>query len=401
MLEKDFTILQNRKISYLDNAATTQKPKIVIDSIKDFYEKYNSNVHRGLYTLSEEATLKLEDARKIVAKFINADYNEIVFVKNTTEGLNNLANSIERTLVITKEHNIVSTVIEHHSNFVPWQQLAKRTGAEFRVIDYDTKAQKLLDLSKSVDENTLIVAFTGMSNVTGLKIDIKKIVKEIRKKNNNAIIIVDATQLIAHDIVDVKNLDVDFLVFSAHKVYGPTGVGVVYGKKLLLEKIHPFHYGGNMVNKVELQDTTWADIPEKFEAGTIDTPGIVAFSKALEYLNKNNYKKLLQYEESLKNYALTELRKIKQVKIIGHNNREVSYGPVISFTLDKVHPHDLSSICDEHNVCIRAGHHCAQPLMKKLGLLATSRLSISFYNTKADIDKLVESIKNAIKIIGN
>jgi len=414
MNEKDFPILHNKnkpdknkksgihKLHYLDNAATTQKPQIVIDAHAYFYENHNANVHRGLYKLSEEATQMLEESRKTIAGFINANQDEIIFTKNATESFNNLANSLERTLVINKECNIVSTVIEHHSNFVPWQQLAKRTEAEFRVVDYDVKKNELHDVAKYVDKDTIIVAFTGMSNVNGLMPDVKKIISDIRKKNKNAIIIVDGTQLVAHKIVDVKDLDVDFMAFSAHKVYGPTGVGILYGKKELLEKIHPFHYGGNMVNKVELTDTNWAESPDKFEAGTIDTAGIVAAAQAITYLQKNNFEKLLKYEDSLKKYLLKELRKIKSIKIIGYDEKQLKgeralFGPVVSFTIDKVHPHDIAAICDEYNVCIRAGHHCAQPFMKKLQVMATARASLSFYNSKEDVDTLVEALKYAIK----
>ncbi|MGV8086707.1 MAG: aminotransferase class V-fold PLP-dependent enzyme [Candidatus Woesearchaeota archaeon] len=396
----DFPLIKNRKVSYLDNAATTQKPQCVIDALKEYYEMHNANSHRGLYKISEESTKILYDSRKIIAEFINANPEEIIFTKNSTEALNDVARSIEETIIITKEHNIVATIIEHHSNFIPWQQLAKRTTAEFRIVDYTIEKNKLEDIANIIDENTLIVAFTAMSNVTGMILDIKNIIKGIRKKNKNTIIIIDATQIIAHKKVDVKDLDVDFLVFSGHKMYGPTGVGVLFAKKIFLEKIAPFNYGGNMINKVELYDSNWADVPEKFEAGTQDTAAIYALSKAIEYFKKN-YNKIESNEKKVQEYALKELRKIKDIKILGHNitANNGNYGPVISFTINGIHPHDLAEICDKYNVCIRAGHHCTQPLHKKLNIMATSRISIGAYNTTKDIDNLITAINYARKIL--
>ena len=411
ILRKDFPLINNRKISYLDNASTTQKPQCVIDALTEFYGLHNANSHRGSYTISEESTQILFESRKIVAEFINASPEEIVFTKNSTEALNSIANSIEKTIVITGQHNIVSTIIEHHSNFIPWQQLAKRTKASFRIVDYNIEKNNLLDISKEVDENTLLVAFTAMSNVTGLMLDVKNIIKSIRKKNKNTLIIVDATQLIAHENIDVLELDVDFLVFSGHKIYGPTGVGVVYAKKDILEKISPFNYGGNMINTVELYDSDWAQIPEKFEAGTQDTASIYALAKAIKYFKKNQTT-IISNENEVYAYALKELRRIKNVKIIGHeniiynNNNKVDnkdinnkYGPVISFTIDNLHPLDLATVCNEYEVCIRAGHHCTQPLHTKLGLVATSRISIGAYNNTKDIDNAIKGIKHAIEII--
>ncbi len=370
-----------------------------------------------LYALSEESTKILSDSRKIIAEFVNASADEIIFTKNSTDALNNIANSLERTLIITNQHNVVSTIIEHHSNFIPWQQLAKRTKAEFRIVDYDLKKNNLLDISSQIDENTMLVAFTAMRDVTGLMPDVKNIIKSIRKKNKNIIIIVDATQLIAHQLINVKELDVDFLVFSGHKIYGPTGVGIVYAKKELLEKIEPFNYGGNMINHVGLYDSDWAQIPEKFEGGTTDTAAINALAKAISYL-KRNYHIIINIEQKVYSYALLELRKIPQLKIIGHedldnnlnhiNNTKINninkiatnkYGPVISFSIENIHPHDLATICNDNTVCIRAGHHCAEPLHKKLGLVATSRISIGAYNTTSDIDSLIIAINKAIKML--
>lgn len=396
-MKKDFLIFEKDKsLVYLDNAATTQKPKIVIDSLTGFYETTNANAHRGVYKLSENATAKLEDAREIFAKFISSSKENIIFAKSATEGLNMLALSLERTFVFDKKDNIIVSEIEHHSNFVPWQQLCKRTGAEFRIVPYDKNKHVLDKISRYVDENTKIVAFTAMSNVTGLIIDVVSEIKNIRKKNKNVLIIIDATQYVAHKKLDVKEWDADFIVFSAHKIYGTTGVGILYGKTKLFDSIEPFLYGGNMISSVDIVDSTWADIPEKFEAGTIDAPGIVASAQGVLYFKKN-YLDYSRQEEILKEYALKRLKTVPGLEIIGHTNK--NYGPVISFVIKGIHPHDLATICDRHNVCIRSGHHCAQPFMKKLGVTATSRISISFYNTTSDIDKLTDAIIDAKKIL--
>ena len=389
----DFPIFKNREIVYLDNAATTQKPQVVIDKLRNFYENNNANAHRGVYKLSEDATTLLEEARKVFAAFVNAKKENIIFTKSATEGLNMIANSLEKTFIFDKEDNIVVTEIDHHSNFLPWQQLCKRTGAEFRVVKYDLKKQDIEDISRYVDDNTKIAAFTAMSNVSGLMIDVKEQISKIRKKNKDTIIIIDATQYVAHNKID---WGADFFVFSAHKIYGTTGVGIIYGKTKFLEKIEPFNYGGNMISSVDIKESTWADIPDRFEAGTIDAAGIIASAEAIKYFQKGFYG-FMKIEDALKNYALKRLRAISGLRIIGHNTK--GYGPVISFTLDKIHPHDLATICDRHNVCIRSGHHCAQPFMKKLGLVATSRVSISFYNTASDIDRLVDAINDAKKVL--
>lgn len=395
-MRKDFPLLNNRKIVYLDNAATTQKPKIVIDTLKFYYENVNANAHRGIYSLSEETTKMLEDSRKIFSKFINSNPENVIFTKNATEGLNLIATTIERTLLLTKEDNIVVTEIEHHSNFLPWQQLCGRNNLLLKVVPYNNRKNNIEDISKYVDKNTKVVAFSAMSNVTGLVIDIVTQIKKIRNKNKDALIIIDATQYIAHNRVDVKKIDADFVVFSAHKIYGTTGVGIVYSKTKFLEKLEPFLYGGNMISYVSIEESKWADFPEKFEAGTLDYASIIASAKAILYLEKN-FKEFIGIEKKLTDYALKRLKSIKGLRVIGHDKN--NYGPVISFTVKGIHPHDLATICDRYNVCVRSGHHCAQPLMKKLGVLATTRVSISFYNNTEDIDKLIMAINNAKKIL--
>jgi cysteine desulfurase/selenocysteine lyase len=402
-IKNDFKILNG--ISYLDNAATTQKPAVVLDTLKNFYETTNANVHRGVYKISEQATRMLDDARKTFAGFINAKDVNIIFTKNATEGINQIANSLERTFMFSNKSsdtdNIVVTEIEHHSNFVPWQQLSKRNSLEFRIVPYDLKKEYIEPIAKYVDEHTKIVAFTAMSNVSGLIIDVDTQIKTIRKKNKDTIIIVDATQYIAHNKLNINEWDADFIVFSAHKIYGTTGVGIVYGKSRFLEKIEPFFFGGDMISIVDAQESTWAEIPSKFEAGTLDAAGIIASSEGIKYFQKN-FDEYQKHEKNLKNYALKRLKTIKGLAVIGHdakNNKNNNYGPVISFIMKDIHPHDLATICDRHNVYIRAGHHCAQPFMKKLGVSATSRASLAFYNTIQDIDNLVYAINDAKKVL--
>jgi cysteine desulfurase / selenocysteine lyase len=390
--KEDFPIFKTG-IVYLDNAATTQKPKIVIDSLTNFYLKENANPRTGSYAISEQASANLEEARRTFADFINAQTGEIIFTRNATDSFNILADSI--ALNLSKKDNIVSTEIEHHSNFIPWQQAAIRTGALFRVAQYNPEGE-ILRIDELVDSNTKIVALTLMSNVTGFVPDAKKIISAIRKKNKNVIIVADGTQAVAHQKIDVKKLDVDFMCFSAHKIYGPAGVGILYGKLDALSKLAPTRFGGGMIKQVNYADSTWADIPAIFEPGTINAESIIASAQALNYLTAKNISELFRKEEELKNYALGNLQKIKGVKIIGHKSN--SNGPVISFTLEGIHPHDIASICARKNVCVRAGHHCAQMFHRRLGIPASTRISLSFYNEKDDIDKLVECINDAIKI---
>lgn len=404
-IKQNFPLLKKQKdLHYLDNGATTQKPKVMMNALIEFYETSNANAHRGLYKLSSSATFKLSWARTQVTKFINANNeNEIVFTKSATEALNLLAYSLESS--IKKSDNIIVTELEHHSNYIPWQQLAKRTKAKFKVAKYDKEKYELENIPKLVDKNTAIVALIGMSNVTGQILDIEKIAYEIKQKNPNTLVIIDATQLIAHKKIIARNTEADFLVFSAHKIYGPMGVGVLWGEYEKLSKLRPFLYGGNMIEKVTEKETTWEFPPNKFEAGTIDSAGIYAFGKTLEWLEKQDLSKFWKHEEELKKYALKKLKE-EGIKIYGHDSIQTaddraqkSYGSVISFEVKGIHPHDLATIADKNNVCIRAGQHCCQPLMDRLDIPGTSRISISFYNDKKDIDALIEAIKYAKKIL--
>ena len=377
-MKKDFPILKN--VSYLDNAATTQKPIRVINRIKKFYEKENSNVHRGIYSLSEEATKTFEDSRKVIADFINASPEELVFVHNATDGLNHLARAYKGEVLVTE--------MEHHSNFVPWQVRSEN----FRVVPLD----ELDSISDYVTEKTRVVSVTHMSNVSGKIMDVKSVVQSVKKKNPDVIVIVDGCQAIAHMDVDVKDSGVDYYVFSGHKVYGPTGIGVIYGKKELLKKIKPFNYGGGMINEVLNDETTYAELPNKFEAGTQNIAGVIGLAEAVKYLKKG-FEEKKSGEEELQGYLVDELKKINNLEIIGHDDE--LYGPVVSFNIRGLHPHDVAEFCNKNSVCIRAGHHCSQPFMNALGITATCRVSLSFYNDEEDVDKLIKSLKEAQRVI--
>jgi cysteine desulfurase/selenocysteine lyase len=391
-MKKDFPALKG--VTYLDSAATTQKPLAVMNAVSGFYGTDNANVHSGIYESSEKAAKLIEESREAVAGLIGAEKDEIIFTRNATDSFNMLAESLEK--YAGKLNNVISTELEHHSNFVPWQQLAKKTGAEFRVAEY-SEANEAINPEKYVDARTKIVAFTAMSNVTGLIPDAAAIIKTIRAKNSNAIIILDITQAVAHGKVDVKKLDCDFACFSAHKVYGPAGVGIIYGRKELLGQLEPTRFGGGMIRKVTKEESTWAELPERLEAGTLNTEGIVGTGAALKYLREKNLPELFRAEEELKEYAIEKLRAIGGLKIVGHKKQR--HGPVIAFNMEGLHPHDVATICARDNVCIRAGSHCAHPLHQRLGVPATLRASLSFYNDRKDIDKLVKSLDDAKRIL--
>lgn len=401
--KKDFPIFRNNKnLIYLDSAATSQKPQVVIDAIKNYYETYNSNVRRGLYPIAEKATQKVEKVRRQVAKFINAKYlEEIIFVRNTTEAINLVAYAFGRNYV-QKGDSIATTIMEHHSNFVPWQQLALEKKAKFEVIDIDenfqfpsaswrTNFQSNLNVQK-----TKLLAITHVSNVLGSINPIKEIIQTVRKKNPQIKILVDGAQAVPHMRVDVQDLDCDFLAFSGHKMMAETGIGVLYGKKKLLEEMNPFLFGGEMVREVDVWKTTFANIPFKFEAGTPDIAGIISLGEAIEYLNRTGIESVQKREEELTRYCLEKMKRIDGLTICGPKKGERA--GIISFTLNGVHPHDIAQILGDRGICIRAGHHCAMPLHKKLGLAATARVSFYLYNDEEDIDRLIEGIKKVKKI---
>jgi cysteine desulfurase/selenocysteine lyase len=392
-IKNHFPIFKNHpNLVYLDNASTTQTPQSVLDTMNDYYTNYRANIHRGIYNLSVEATQKYEEARIKVSKFINAEPEEIIFTSGTTHGLNLLA----YTLQFSKGDNIVLTRLEHHANLIPWQTVAKCTGAELRFIELTPEHEIDLQSAKNlIDKNTKLVSFTALSNTLGTKVNIETIVQHAKKVN--AITIVDAAQIISHEPTDVKKLDCDFLVFSGHKMYGPTGIGVMYGKKELLEKLDPFFYGGDMVKEVSYEAATWADVPQKFEGGTPNIAAAIGLGAAVDFIQEMGWETIKKNEQELTEYLFSKLPKF--VNIIGSNLKSEKSG-IISFTIDGVHPHDIAEILNRHNVAIRAGHHCTMPLMKHLGITGTARVSLAMYNTKEDIDKLInalEEVKNIFK----
>lgn len=393
--KKDFPIFENHKnLIYLDSAATSQRPRMVINTLTHFYEHDNANIHRGIYTLSEEATKKYEAVRGKVAQFIHAQPEEIVFTKNTTESINLLSYILQELIPLGKTEIVVSEM-EHHSNLVPWQEFCKRNGMTLRFIPitktYELDYQKAEEI---INEKTALVAFTHVSNVFGTVNDVVKIVTMAKK--NNVLVVIDAAQSVLHLVVDVKKIDCDFLAFSSHKMLGPTGVGVLYGKKNLMEKLPPFLFGGGMIDKVTYENAHFAPPPEKFEAGTPNFGGVVALGTAIDYLEKNDRSALEIYEKELLKYALEKLKTMKGITLY-NPGLEKSVG-VISFTLENVHPHDVASILNDYNIAIRAGHHCCMPLMKKLGITGTCRVSISLYNTIDDIDQLIEALKKVKEV---
>ena len=385
-IKKDFPILRNN-IVYLDSASTTQKPQEVIDAIKEFYEKSNSNIHRGLYKLSEKATQLYESTREKVAKFINSNSEEIIFTRGTTESLNFVANCLGD--LMKEGDTILLTEMEHHANLVPWQVVAKKNKLNLKFIPVDQNGNLMID--EKLFKNVKVVSVAHISNALGTINDIKKI-EELTHKNN-AYFILDAAQSIGHIKLDVKKINCDFLAFSGHKMLGPFGIGVLYGKKELLEKLEPFLYGGDMIKEVKLNESKWNDLPWRFEAGTQNIEGVVGLGNAIDYINKLGFNKIKEHEEEITKYALKELSKIKELKIYSPNERT----GIISFNVQGIHSHDVAQLLDKYNICVRAGHHCCMPLMKKLGINGTVRVSLYIYNNKEDIDKLVEGLKLVIK----
>ncbi len=384
-IKKEFPILSKGMI-YLDSAATSQKPYQVINAVKEYYEGYNANVHRGIYRIAAEATEKYEEAHRVVGRFINAFPNEIIFTKNTTESINLVAYSIG--LGLKRGDEVVVSLMEHHSNFVPWQQICKITGAVFRVIPIDENGN-LKNWERYITDKTKIVAVTHCSNVLGTINPIKEIVKKAHEKN--AITVIDGAQSVPHFNVDVKDIGCDFLVFSGHKMLGPMGVGVLYGKKELLEKINPFIYGGDMISDVNLKETKWNELPWKFEAGTPNVEGTIGLIEAVNYLERIGMNNVYSHTQQLIDYATERLKEIKNIKIYGPKERN----GLISFKLGRLHPHDLSAFLDELNIAVRGGHMCAQPLVNSLGETAIARVSFYVYNTKGDVDKLIDGLKKA------
>ncbi|EKE14900.1 MAG: hypothetical protein ACD_12C00246G0003 [uncultured bacterium] len=410
--KKQFPIFQNQPdLVYLDSTATSLKPKGVIDKLKEYYEEYSANVFRGIYPMSEKATVEFEETREVVSKFINANKSEeVIFTRNATESLNLLAYSLGRKILDSGDE-IVTTIMEHHSNFVPWQVLAGEVGAAFKVINIDEegyldlgldkiKNQKLKVLKQIITQKTKILALTYVSNVLGTINPIKEIIITAKKINPNIITIVDAAQAIPHLKVDVQDLGADFVVFSSHKMLGPTGVGVLWGKEKLLKEMYPFMYGGDMIDEVYINRSTYKDPPHKFEAGTPAIGEVIAFKESINFLNKIGMDKIREHEKKLTDYAINRLIDTfdESIKIFGPKNLQKKCG-IISFTFDKFHPHDIAQILADGGICVRAGHHCAMPLHTYLNVSATVRASFYIYNDENDVEKLVEGLKKVTQML--
>ena len=394
-LRKDFPIFENRDIVYLDSGATTQRPIQVIDAIDNFYKKNNANPHRGAYSLSIDATNEYENTRAKIAKFINAHKAEqIIFSKNASESLNLIAYSYGLTN-LKKDDEVVISIMEHHSNLVPWQFVTKQTESKLSYMYINDNFELSIDeIKKKITDKTKIVGITHVSNVLGTINPVKDIIDYAHKKG--AVVVLDASQSIPHMKIDVQELDADFVVFSGHKMLAPLGIGVLYGKEELLNKMPPFLMGGDMIEYVYEQDTTFAPLPNKFEAGTQNVEGVVGLGTAIDYINQVGYDTIQEIEESVVNYALDELSKLEFIDLYTTKNRQ-NHSAVISFNIRGIHPHDVASILDSCGVCVRSGNHCAQPLMRFLGIDSTCRASFYFYNNKEDVDKLVEALKKTYK----
>lgn len=386
----DFPLLMQNKIIYIDNAATSQRPQCVIDAEGDFYKNYNANPLRGLYSLSVEATEVYENAREAVRKFIGAEKsNEIIFTRNTTESLNLVAYSYGLSNV-KKGDEIVVSIMEHHSDLLPWQMVAKTCGAELKFIECAKDGSIDLEKVKElITSRTKIVAMTQVSNVLGREYPVKEIAKLAHEKG--AVMVVDGAQSTPHMRVDVTDLDADFFAFSGHKLLAPMGIGVLYGKEELLEKMPPFLSGGEMIDSVTRTSAVYAELPHKFEAGTVNAAGAAGLKAAIDYIEKVGFDYISEREIALTSRAIEKMKKIPHVNIIGSENADEHTG-IVTFTIDNVHPHDISEILAADGIAVRAGHHCAQPLLTHLGLNSTARASFAFYNTEDEVDKLTDSV---------
>ena len=389
-LKKDFPVLNNNPtLVYLDTCATSLKPQCVIDKLNEYYQKYGVNVNRGVYGLSYQATEEYEETREIVAKFINAKTNEVVYTKGASNGLNLVAMSYGMENINEGDEIIVSE-LEHHSNLLPWQHIAKVKNATLKYIELDSTGRITIEAFKKVlSERTKVVAITYVSNVMGYITPIEEIIKLAHSKN--AIVVVDAAQAVPHMKIDVKKIDADFLAFSAHKMFGPTGFGILYGKYKLLQKMSPIEFGGDMNDFVEKYESEYKDAPYKFETGTPPIAEAIAFKEAIKYIEKIGYETISNHEKELHEYCLAQLLKIDGVKVF---NPYTDTG-VISFNICDAHPHDAATFFDQANIALRAGHHCAQLITKWLEQLGTLRACIYVYNTKEDIDKFIEICKQA------
>ena len=396
--KKDFPLLMNRSIAYLDNTATEQRPFSVLEAEKNFYEKYNANPLRGLYELGVEATEQYENARERVRRFLNAgSAKEIIFTRNTTESINLVAYSYGLNF-LNADDEILVTVMEHHSNLLPWQMVAKATGA--RLVYLDCEQDGTLtpeEIKNKITSHTKLAAIGHVSNVLGCINPVETIIEKVHA--NGGVVLVDAAQSAPHMKVDVVKLDADFVAFSGHKLMAPMGIGVLYGKEALLEQMPPFLSGGEMIEYVTRTGATYAELPHKFEAGTVNGGGAVALAAALDYMDSIGMENIVCKEQELTKYAFEGMQQIQGIQIIGSSNWEEHHG-IISLAVKDVHPHDVASILDEDGVAIRAGHHCAQPLLAHLGIRSCARASFAFYNTKEDIDRFLVSLSQVRRKMG-
>ena len=390
----DFPIFQNQDIVYLDTASTSQKPQCVIDTIMEFYSEYNSNVHRGLYPWAEKATSNYENARTKIANFINTSSQNLIFTKGTTESINFVSQSWGNNNV-SKRCNIVISEMEHHSNIVPIQMLCERTGAKLNVIPMDNQGNLIMkEFDKFLSEKTKLVFVSHVSNALGTVNPISYIID--KSHGVGAKVLIDGAQGASHFEIDFQKLDIDYYTVSAHKMCGPTGVGILYGKEELLNKLSPWHGGGEMIDEVSFEKTTYGELPHKFEPGTPNIAGVIAFGAAIEYMDKIGLNNIQAHEDELLKYCTQELKKIKGLKIYGEAKNKIA---VISFNVEGIHHYDLGSLLDQFGVAVRIGHHCAQPVMNYFKIPGTVRISFSFYNTKEEIDLMIKALNRAITML--
>lgn len=398
-IRNDFPILDQqingKPLVYFDNAATTQKPNQVIEALSGYYEGYNANIHRGIHHLAEKATAAFEDSRKAIKSFLNASSDEeIIFTYGTTDGINLVAQTYGRAF-LKEGDEIIITTMEHHSNIVPWQMLCEEKGCVLKVIPITDSGEIIFEeYQKLLSEKTKFVSVVHVSNALGTINPVKEIIEEAHKVG--AKVLVDGAQASSHLTIDVQELDVDFYVFSAHKLYGPTGMGALYGKREILNAMPPYRGGGEMIKEVSFEKTTYNELPYKFEAGTPNIADVVAVKSAIDYINYWGKENIAAYENELLTYGTEKLSEIEGLKIIGQAKEKVS---VISFIIDGIHPQDIGVILDQQGIAVRTGHHCTQPLMKRLGIVGTSRASFSMYNTKEEIDSLVAGIQKVKKFL--
>ncbi|TMI87547.1 MAG: cysteine desulfurase [Bacteroidetes bacterium] len=387
--------VKGKPLVYLDNAATSQKPQVVIDALVNYYTDYNANVHRGIHTLAEEATMAFERTRDAVQQFINAESREqVIYTRGTTEGINLVSYTWGRQNIKAGDEIIVST-IEHHSNIVPWQILCEEKGAKLRVIPINDKGELLMEeFEKLLNPKTKLVSIVHASNALGTINPVKKIIDAAHKVG--ALVLIDGAQSTVHLDIDVQEMDCDFFVFSSHKLYGPTGIGILYGKKDLLDAMPPFQGGGEMIKEVTFEKTTYNDLPYKFEAGTPNIADTIALKAALDFVNEIGKEKIRRHEEELLAYATVQLGQIPGLRIIGRAKEKVS---VISFVVDSLHPQDIGILLDNRGIAVRTGHHCAEPCMRFFEIPGTVRASFAMYNTKEEIDELVNGLQKAIKML--